>query len=448
MDKTLRIGFVTTYSGRWPEALPKSRMKEYGDWLESQFTSMTLIKAAELGCTPLALERIAEQFASARVDVVVFLYGAFTGDDASAFFAEQLSVPLILWAPEEPPFEKSERLYANALVAMTMNAASLRRLERPYHAIYGGHQNPHAKEKLTTLLDAYALKKSLSGTLLGLFGYRPTAFYNCQFDEGLIRRTFGVRLEETDLKVVFDRMAAIEPSLVAEEIKALCGAYPTEALPSGHDENHARLYLALRALMEEQRYDYGVIKCWPEMGNLHTTPCAVLGRLMEENLPIGCEGDVDAMLAAIVQHKISGLPTFITDMIDMDSTENTLCYWHCGNAAPSLQDPAFPVTVENHPLAGQGSAFYCSLKPGPVTVARFYPIDGKYRLFLLSGEAVSRERKTRGSMVTVKTKTPASAILEGILQKGVPHHYSIVWQDTVKEMKDLCALLNVPVDEY
>ena len=50
--------------------------------------------------------------------------------------------------------------------------------------------------------------------------------------------------------------------------------------------------------------------------------------------------------------------------------------------------------IRNHPLAGQGTAFYGALKPGKVTVARFCNIDGAYKLFLLRGEAVALDRCT------------------------------------------------------
>ena len=51
----------------------------------------------------------------------------------------------------------------------------------------------------------------------------------------------------------------------------------------------------------EQHYDFAAIKCWPEMGKLHTTPCAVLGRLADDGITIGCEGDVDAELAQMTE---------------------------------------------------------------------------------------------------------------------------------------------------
>ena len=103
--------------------------------------------------------------------------------------------------------------------------------------------------------------------------------------------------------------------------------------------------------------------------------------------------------------------------------------------------------IRNHPLAGQGTAFYGALKPGKVTVARFCNIDGAYKLFLLSGEAVAMDRCTKGVTASVKVERPVREIIEGIIAEGVPHHYSIVWEDVAEAMKGICALLNIPVIE-
>ena len=134
-------------------------------------------------------------------------------------------------------------------------------------------------------------------------------------------------------------------------------------------------------------------------------------------------------------------------MINIDEEQNTLTYWHCGNAALSLMNPGHEVTLDNHPLAGQGTAFYGSLKTGPVTVTRFCNMNGVYKLFLLRGEAVDTPRNTRGVMVSIKTKAPVRGIVENVIKKGIPHHYSIVWQDVADEMIAVAELLGIEVIE-
>lgn len=447
MGTKLNVGFVTTYSGRWPKELPEQRNQEYGDWLVENLLAVQVVRASVLGCNRDMTEQVTREFKEREVDIMVMLYGAFTGDDVAAYLTEMLQIPILLWAPYEIPFVKDDRLYSNALCSMTMNAAAIRKLGAAYHTVYGSKEDERAAGKVKNLLMAYHTVKALKHTNLGLLGYRPTAFYNCSFDESLIRRTFGVKIEETDLKVVFDKMDALPAETWQADMAKISQTYDTTKLPEGHLENHSKLYLALKEVMEEQRYDFGTLKCWPEMGSLHTTPCAVLGRLADEGINIGCEGDVDAELAQMTEYYLTGKPSFITDLINIDEDENVITFWHCGNAAPSLCNPDYEVQIRNHPLAGQGTAFYGALKPGAVTVARFCNIEGGYKLFLLKGEAVPMDRYTKGIMANVKVERPVRDILETIVEEGVAHHYSIVWEDVADQMKEICKLLKIPVIE-
>lgn len=445
MKKKLNLGMIVTLSGRWPRELPEKRWKEYGKWVEEHFTDCETVCFDRVICTKEDMTECISLFKQNDVELLIMVYGAFTGDDICCGFADALSVPIILWAPREEAWTREDRLYANALCCASMNGASLMRIHAPHYIIFGNKEEERVQREIENLVSAYAAVKNIKGLTFGMFGYRPTAFYNCAFDEVVLRRTFGINVEETDLKVVFDRMDALPKQEVMAEQQRAEQLWNTKEVPEGHMENHARLYLVLKQLMKEQGYDYATIKCWPEMGNLHATPCAVLGRLMDEGISIGCEGDVDAGIAALVENVLTEKPTFITDLINIDENENTVTFWHCGNAAPSLHNEKDGVKMCNHPLLGQGTAFWCSLKDGPVTAARFTNIDGRYHLFLLHGTAVPTVRNTRGSMVNVRIETPVLDLVKEIAEKGMSHHYSLVWEDVAQQMEQIAGILDIPV---
>lgn len=441
----MKVGFLTTVSGRWPRPLPMERNETYGAWLRENAGDAEIVGFDHVIDSPQRIQEAVQTLQAERVDLVIMLYGAFTGDDVSTRIAETMHVPLILWAPREPDVHGG-RLLSNALVAMTMNNASLRRLGYHPHTIYGGLESEEAKKTVLTYIRAYGAIKKLRGSTLGLFGYRPTAFYNSAFDEGLIRRTFGISIEETDLKVVFDRMQQVDKQALEADL-----AYVRNTFCLGEDfieeyrMNHSRLYLTLKQLMQEQNYAYGVIKCWPEMGNLNSVPCAVLGRLADEGYAIACEGDVDVSLAMAFQNALTGKANFITDLIDINDQENYLTFWHCGNAAPSLHQCNCGVKLCDHPLYNKGSAFRAVLKEGPVTVSRFCNVDGKYKLFLLKGTAIPTTMYTPGCMVNVKVDVPVRDVTGGIIREAVPHHYSIVWEDVADDMRLIASILGVEV---
>ena len=444
----LKIGFITTVSGRWPRELPIQRNAEYGAWLRENAGDAQIIGFDHVIDSPQRIQEAVSTFRAEGVGLVIMVYGAFTGDDVCTTIAEELHLPLILWAPREPDVHGG-RLLSNALVAMTMNNASLQRLGHYPQTIYGGLESDAAKKKILNLIRAYSAIRKLRGSTLGLFGYRPTAFYNSAFDEGLIRKTFGISIEETDLKVVFDRMLEVDEEELKKDLEFILGGFKLgdDFVPE-YRMNHSRLYLTLKQLMQEQNYAYGVIKCWPEMGNLKAVPCAVLGRLADEGYNIACEGDVDVALSMAAQNALTGKPNFITDMIDINEEQNYLTFWHCGNAAPSLHHKDCCVSLCDHPLYNKGSAFRAVLKEGPVTISRFCNVDGKYKLFLVGGTAIKADMYTPGCMVNVVTKTPVRDIVDGIITEAVPHHYSVVWEDVADDMETIAKILGIEVVRF
>lgn len=447
MGQKLNVGLMVTKSGRWPQELPQQRLEEYAQWARGKMPHVNWIIPGHVLTTPEEVQSAIDQFRAALTDVVVMVYGAFTADDIAAALCQHMDVPLILWAPHEPPFHPEERLWTNALCAMMMNASSLHRLGYACHTIYGDPGEDAAGGQVIRLLQGYGVRKALSGMRIGLIGYRPTNYYVSTFDEAAIRHTFGMTMNSTDLQVIRETMDTLPWEEVAQDMQAVQDAWDTHQLPEGHLELHSRSYLAIRQVMAEARYDLAAIKCWPEMTAMHIQPCAVLGRLLSQGITVACESDVDAAITQVMEQLLTASPPFIADLIDLDEAENTFTFWHCGNPAPELHSAKYPCRLCNHPLIGQGSAFWTALKPGRVTIARLHNDQGAYQLVLMGGEALDRDRTTRGAMCQVQMDHPVRPTLEALLSRGIPHHYVLVWADCRAALKQTAQLMHIPVVE-
>ncbi len=442
----LNVGIITTVSGRWPQELPTARHEEYSAWLTRSYPDIHVIKAPKIAANKTDVATITEYFKKEAVDLVVQVIGAFTGDDVATYLGEELKAPVVIWAPHEPPFDGG-RLMANALVGATMNTAAMYRLGLKYHFVYGDYTENRIQAEVSRLIKVYGALKKLKRTYLGLLGYRVTAFYSSTFDETLIRQKFGIKMEEFDLKVILDKAEKMDAAKVEEDIAKVRSFGQVQGIPDEYLQNHSRLTLAVKELIAEQGFNALCIKCWPELGNLHYTPCGMISRLADEDFPIGCESDVDATITMLIQKYLSGETPFMSDLITIDETENSAMFWHCGQAATKLKNPACDLIVSNHPLAGQGVAIYGTLKPGKVTVARMSKIGNEFKLFLVKGEAIPTQYVTKGVMVKVILEKPVYQVIHRIAEEGVPHHYSLVWDDVVEEMKKLASVLGVEVIE-
>ena len=334
---------------------------------------------------------------------------------------------------------------ANSLVAATMNAAALNRLGYKYHFVYGDYYEERVSKEVSRYIRVYDTIKKLKNTFMGLLGYRPTAFYSSTFDETLIRQKFGIKMEEFDLKVLFDLAEKIEEDRVLKDAKELQKSVKIVNLPDEHLENHCRLTLALEEFISEQGFNALSLKCWPEMGNLKYTPCAALSRFADKGFIIGCESDMDATVTMLIQKYLTEKVVFMSDLITIDESENSALFWHCGQAGRSLKDPESEITIGNHPLAGQGMVFETTLKSGTVTIARMAKIGNDYKLFIAKGKAIPTEKVVKGVMVNVVLENPVLKTVYGIAEEGVAHHYSLVWDDVVDDMKMLSKVLGIEV---
>lgn len=444
MATKLNIGLVTTVSGRWPRELPEQRHKECYGWLGRTFPQANVVASESYVVDRKDIDSAVRLFRREGVDLIFIVIGAFSGDIACTRLGESLNVPTVIWAPPEPEFD-GKRLMSNALVAATMNNAAMKRLGLVSHFMYGSKEQ--ITGELTSYVRAYHTLKGMRETFLGVVGYRPNGFYSSLFDETLIRKTFGLVMEELDLVYLMNLVEGLDDSDVDADSKLVASRLKIRDLPEDYLRNHSRLYLALKALIEKNAFDALCLRCWPELGQMKFTPCGVLSRFADEGFVIGCELDMNATITMIAQRLMTGETPFMTDLIDIDEDENTALFWHCGQAATSLHAAGSDTCATDHSLAGQGLVVEGTLKTGPVTVARFVQVDGAYKLFVARGDAVPTERLVKGVMVNAKMESPVRDMLYRIAEEGVPHHCSIVWEDVAAELKCMAKLTGVETIE-
>ena len=77
----LKVGFITTVSGRWPRELPIARNAEYGAWLRENAGDAEIIGFDHVIDSPDRIKDAIKTLRAEGADIVIMVYGAFTGDD-------------------------------------------------------------------------------------------------------------------------------------------------------------------------------------------------------------------------------------------------------------------------------------------------------------------------------------------------------------------------------
>jgi len=204
-------------------------------------------------------------------------------------------------------------------------------------------------------------------------------------------------------------------------------------------ENVAKLYLTLKDFMKEKNATAIAISCSPRMAPLQS-PCIALSKLRDEGMPAACEVDLFSAITMLMLHTVCGKPTFMGNIIDVDSVKNTIAISHC--AMPfkmdghTLQSYTFKMYHE-YKFLGSLTA-YTKLKMGQrVTIARI----GRElaTMLIMSGEIVDQKDgwDCRNTLIVKINDLPA------FIRGTSGNHLCLVYGDCTVELQSLCQVMGI-----
>jgi L-fucose isomerase-like protein len=110
-----------------------------------------------------------------------------------------------------------------------------------------------------------------------------------------------------------------------------------------------------------------------------------------------------------------------------------------------MADPQKAPGATIHSNRKQPLLFEFTLKPGPVTVARFSESTGEYRLVIGRGRIIPGPKSFTGTSGLLQFDRPATEVLDLILNEGLEHHISITYGDFFDVLTALTKVLKIPV---
>jgi len=439
----IKVGLVATSMPHFPVEEAKKSMDKVSKVLP---ISKDNLVGPYLVTTPEDSEKVTQEFKTKDIDALIILEGAFTWDNIPARIVQDLGdIPVIMWAFPEPPM-KGGKLLTNSLCGAIMNCAALKKLGRKYRLIYG---NPEEKKTITILdqyLRAIAAVKRLSHSKYCLIGYRTPGFYNSTFDEMLVRKTFGIETVHLSLLDLMDYALQIKDKTVQKDVNMVKGKWKIGEATEKDLYNSAKFHKFLVDFSRSNKIDCYGIKCWPELPKRGLNICFVIGWLTDEGIISGCEADFDGTMTMLLQYYLTDEIPWLADLIHMDEKKNVCIFWHCGAAPPSLASDKSGVAIQKQYRGlDRGASIEFPLQAGRVTIARLGPSEGRYRMFITTGEAIQTEMILRGNPSIVKMDSSVEDMLGTISQNGIEHHYAIIYGDHKNDLVEVCQWLNIKI---
>jgi L-fucose isomerase-like protein len=419
-----------------------------------QALPVELTAVSELATAPEAAAAFAGSPAAAAADLLLCQFTTFVDARLPLAAAEAArDVPFALWALREPG-PPGGRLSLNSLTGANLAGHELWRRGRPFRLVLGDPEEPGAAADVGRLARAAAACRWLRGFTVLLVGDAPDGFFFASPAAETLAAA-GLRLAHLPLAELFERALGLPAAdggwrerlaWVRERVAGL------ERLPPEQVERFARALAVVEAEVARRAAHAVAVRCWPEFFTAFgAAACSLLSALNERGTAAACEADVLGALTMGLLARLAGGPPYLGDLAFVDRERDALVFWHCGAGAFRLASPRTGAQAGVHPNRGLGFTLEFGLRPGRVTLARLGQGPGGRGLRLLvgGGEVLDAPQRFLGTTATVRLDGPgpAEARARRLIEAGWEPHYALVYGDVRTELREVAALLGVPVEE-
>ena len=400
---------------------------------------------------------------AAEIDFLLLLQVTFTDASMTVEAAAALDMDMAIWAIPEPRI--GGRLRLNSFCGLNLASHALGLNGRRFSWLYTDPKGDIAAD-LSALLagerkagrlegkaagdgsaEAAALVARISGRRIARLGAHPDGFDTCAYDAEKLKALAGVEVDALELEALFDEGRAADAADVAV-LRETVAAQGLEEVDQTELDRSLRLKLALDAIHARGAYDAFAIRCWPETfteyGGAVCGPVSLMG---EARVPCACEADVYGALTQMILQEACGSAVFLTDLVDMDSADNTGVVWHCGQAPLSMLAEGDAVEATIHTNRKMPLLFEFPLKPGRVTFMRISQAFGTPKMVLSGGEMLDRPKSFTGTSGVVRFDRAASAVLDDLIDSGLEHHMALAYGEHRPTLRAVAAEMGLPVLE-
>lgn len=413
-----RPGFDMDW-GRTMEQRVRSRLEK------SEFT---IFEPSEKAVDDASLRRSLAACDEAKINAIVVLQTTMGDGRLAPTLGQHWPDPVILWATPENP--TGDMISSCSLVGAHCWASVLRQMRHSFELFYGDPDDARTQIRFAEAVRIAATVRRLRSVRVGTIGGHAPGYFAMGADPFSVHHGLGVQLQTYSLIEFSNAVSELSEKAVAEDV----AAFKELGLPHKDTSDEdlpmaSRLYLAMRSFMDNENLDTLTIREWPEMPNVFGQwPYLGVARLVDEGRAVGIEGDADGSLSAwIVEHLGLGR-CYLSDWLEHDN--ETITLWHGGAAPVSLCEavcsPGGP-RVARHFNIKKPAVIEATIRAGmPITVFRFWRLDGKYLLTAREAETIKPKRHLMATNALARMNVNPGEWFDELCHAGMPHHVAVI----------------------
>jgi L-arabinose isomerase len=257
----------------------------------------------------------------------------------------------------------------------------------PHKFVYGGASDSETILKIVSYARAAHLKNMLNMSTIGTFGGRGMGQTCGVADPSQWMRMFGVDIDSrdtTELIQTADAVSAKEVSELEPRLEKLFGRIPDKSLVN---ERSIRLYLAIRRLVETEKFDFYTIQSFPGLGDEYSATCFAQSMMLEDGFGTSTLGDFNTALTVLLLTKLSRERVYYGDLQHIDKKTREIKIIGDGACPPSLAGKLGPAGFSEHGIPTEGEAGGLSVKlickVGEGVLARLGRVNGEFQMVIV-----------------------------------------------------------------
>src|SRR5437879_11843999 len=222
--------------------------------------------------------------------------------------------------------------------------------------VYGAADDPETIAKITSYAQASHLKNWLNLSTLGTFGGRGMGQTCGVADPSQWMRMFGVDIDSRDTTELIRTAQAISSDEIKELAPRLQRLFGKTPEPGIVNERSIRLYLALKKIVQNEKFDFYTIQSFPGLGDDYSATCFAQSMMLEDGHGTSTLGDFNTALTVLLLTKLSPEPVYYGDLQHVDVAKKEIKIVGDGACPPSLAGKLGPAGFAEHGIPTEGEA--------------------------------------------------------------------------------------------
>lgn len=383
----------------------------------------------------------------ADLDLLLILQVTFTDASLTTEVVRDFPVPTAMWS--FPEARTGGRLRLNSFCGVNLACHALSREAINVQTLHGLPDDSRVINELQQLAQAAAIVKRFKQAKVMVIGEHPLGFDACNYNQQQLTQHFSVEVTRQPVLEFIEEVKALPDSMADAPYARRAKDFPNLAeMDQTATRKTLKVYSALREKAQREGYTGIAVRCWPDFfTDYGCAACGALALMNEDKVPCGCEADMFGVLSSLMAQWASGNAAFNTDLVDIDPQDNSVVFWHCGQAPIEMADRDGPVQATIHSNRKLPLLSEFALKPGRITLCRITQGEGKLRLMLAGGEMIKAPLAFSGTAGTARLDVDADTYRQRLIAAGMEHHTSLVYGEHRPLLRKVAGLLGLDVIE-